>query len=254
MELWTATHAQLQQLLWALMLAVTLVLRKTIGNKPLHIRLIPLQVLAVLLLVLEVGKQLVSVSNGYDLYHIPLHFCSLMLPAMPLLAFYRGKNAETVRGVCCTAVFAITLLMVIYPALIYSADNIKNYFKGFMDMHTVTFHNVVVFAFMLIVALKINQPSGRQETKVILIATVIYCIIAATMSHVLQTNYANFYQCNIGPLREVQLAVQQALGFGPAQLLYSAILTVLHIGFLQGTYQLYKLLLKLFNRKKAVTI
>ena len=69
------------------MLAISIALRALLGKKDIKIRMIPIQVIAVILLLLEVGKQAVSFSRGYDLYHLPLHFCSLLLVTMPAMAF-----------------------------------------------------------------------------------------------------------------------------------------------------------------------
>ena len=55
------------------MVILCVVLRLLLIKKDMKIRMIPLQVIAVILLLLEVGKQAVSFSRGYDLYHIPLH-------------------------------------------------------------------------------------------------------------------------------------------------------------------------------------
>ena len=96
MALWTKTHALSLLPAVAVMLLLTGLLRYYLGRKPLHIRIIPLQVVAVLLFLLEIGKQALSFRNGYDLYHIPLHFCSLFIFMLPLAAFYRGKGQETI--------------------------------------------------------------------------------------------------------------------------------------------------------------
>ena len=77
MELWSQTH--LRTLLPAIigMLLLSALLRILLRNKPLKIRMIPFQALAVLLVLLEIGKQVLSLSRGYDLYHLPFHFCSM---------------------------------------------------------------------------------------------------------------------------------------------------------------------------------
>jgi hypothetical protein len=41
------------------------------------------------------------------------------------------------------------LLMTIYPALIYPAWDVENYFSGYFSFHTVTFHGLVYFAYLL---------------------------------------------------------------------------------------------------------
>ena len=79
MELWSKAH--IRTLLPALLVMVVLsaVFRLALGKKSLTIRMIPIQIIAVLLVLLEIGKQFFSFQGGYDLYHNPLHYCSLFL-------------------------------------------------------------------------------------------------------------------------------------------------------------------------------
>lgn len=251
MELWTAAHAKTILPAVVLMLALSLLLRKLLINKPLKLRMIPVQVITVILLLLEVGKQAVSFSKGYDLYHIPLHICSLFIFVMPAMSFYRGKYQNSVRAVAaalCTAVFA---LIMIYPSLIYSADNIHNFFRGYLDFHTVAFHNLVMLLFMLLLALDLHGTQ-RGKGKAVVGFTVSYCIVASSMAHLLKTNFANFYSCNIPPLENLRLTVTDALGPVFTQLLYVLIVSALTVGFILGAYQLYRLLNRMNEKKPAV--
>ena len=250
MSLWTATHARTILPALVLMLGLSLLLRRLMNNKPLKIRILPVRIITVILLLLEVGKQTISFANGYDLYHIPLHICSLFIFVMPAMAFYRGKYSGGVCAVAtalCTAVFA---LVMIYPNLIYSADNIKNFFRGYMDFHTVAFHNLILLLFMLLLALDLHRPA-KGQWKAVVGFTAIYCVVASSMAHLLKTNYANFYHCNIPPLETLRLKVTQALGKVPTQLLYVLIVSMLTVGFILGCYRLYCLANRINEKKKV---
>ena len=135
------------------MVLLTVGLHLWLGNKELKIRMIPLQVIAVALLLLEVGKQAVSFSRGYDLYHIPLHFCSLFLLFLPLMSFYRGKHRGKLFAAATSMCVAMFLLMAVYPALIYSGHDVVHFFEEYLCFHTVVFHNRVMFATMVIFGL-----------------------------------------------------------------------------------------------------
>ena len=63
------------------------------------VRVIPFQILACVIFLLEIGKQIVSLIRGYDLYHLPFHFCSLFIFMLPIAAFYRGRKKERVFAV-----------------------------------------------------------------------------------------------------------------------------------------------------------
>lgn len=244
MELWTKEHAITVLPALAVMLLAAVILRHFLKNKPIQVRMIPFQVLSLLIVALEIGKQAVSFSRGYDLYHIPLHFCSLFIFMMPLMAFYRGKHEQTIRGITTALCASVFLLMLIYPVLIYSAGNIRDYFEDYSDFHTVTFHNIVMFAFVLIVALDLYEPKGENHWKQLAIFYICFCVISAIMAQVLKTNYNNFYKCNVPPLETLRQNIQNILGYGVAQVAYVLIVTVVQSLFVQGCYALCRLLRK----------
>lgn len=235
MELWTSSHLRTLLPAVAVMVAVAILLRLLLGKKSLAVRMIPLKVLACLLVALEIGKQVLSLARGYDLYHLPFHFCSLFIFALPLMAFYQGKHRQRVGSVVsalCTAVF---LLMLIYPNIIYGAGNIQDFFSDYFSFHTVTFHNLVMLAFLLIVALELYEPT-RGDIKAILVFTVCFCAVAATMSQLLKTNYANMYTCNVPILETLRVHMQGVIGAVPTQLLYVLANTALHLIFVSSAY------------------
>ena len=244
MQLWTAAHAKTLPLSLLAMIVIGIALRLVIGKKSIKIRMIPLQIIAILLVVLEIGKQYYSFTHGYDLYHIPLHYCSLFIFAVPLMAFYTGKGYEKVRAVGAGFCGAMATLLLIYPNLIYGDWNIENFFKGYLDLHTVAFHNLVLFAFVLILALDLHTPENNREQKYPVWATIGFCVISATAANILKVNYANFYECNIPPLEAVRVAVQNAAGYVAAQILYVCIVSALTVLYTWGAYWLYRLLRK----------
>jgi len=249
MELWSKEHAITLLPAVAVMIVIAFILRATIGKKDMKIRMIPFQILAVLLFLLEIGKQVDSYMNGYDLYHLPFHFCSLFIFMMPIMAFYRGKYENTVRAITTTLCASVFMLMMIYPCLIYGAGNINAFFTEYQSLHTVAFHNIVVFAFILCIALELHTPAPKGEPKVLVIFMLCFCVISASMAHLLKTNFNNFYSCNIPPLETVRVAVAAALGEGVAALVYVLIVTVLDILFVQLAYQLCRGLLRLMSQK-----
>lgn len=242
MGLWTAEHAKTLPPAVAVMIIIAAILRKVL-KKDEKIRMIPIQVLTCLLLLLEVGKQVMSLVQGYDLYCLPFHFCSLFLYVMPVMSFYRGKHRHAVFAVSTALCASVFLLMLIYPALIYGAGNIQNFFNGYFDFHTVVFHNIVMFLFVLIVALELHEPAPKGDNKPLVLFTLCFCAVSASMAHILKTNYANYYTCNIPILEEVRLAVAAAIGAVPAKLVYILIVSALNVGFVLMSYQLYRFLL-----------
>lgn len=160
------------------------------------------------------------------------------------MAFYRGEKRQTVRGIAAALCAALFLLMLIYPNLIYSGGNIREFFTDYFSFHTVAFHNLVMLAFVLMVALRIHIPAPKGEAKAVVLSTVVFCVVSATMAQLLKTNYANYYSCNIPPLEAVRVNLQGVLGYGFTQLLYILIVSMLNIVFVLGAYWLYRLAVK----------
>lgn len=254
MELWSPAHIKTLLPAMGVMLLLSILLRVLLGKKDLKIRMIPVQIIAVILLALEVGKQVVSFSRGYDLYHIPLHFCSILLFTLPAMAFYNGKYVQQVRAVGTAICGAIFWLTAIYPCLIYSAGNIEGFFTNYLDAHTVLFHNLAMLAFMLIIALDLHAPAAKGEHKLIIVFLTAFCVIAAVASQLLQTNYAGFYHCNVPPIEEFRLMLQPIIGYWPAQLIYVGGLTAVHYGFVIGFYCLYKVIRRLLTKKVPTAV
>lgn len=185
MELWTSKHIKTLLPALAVMIVISLLLRAVIGHRELRIRMIPLQILSCILVILEIGKQALSLCRSYDLYHLPLHLCSLFVFALPLMSFYKGKHRQTVFAVTsalCTSVF---LLLMISPNLIYSATDIQIFFTDYFAFHTVTFHNIVMFAFVLIVVLNLHTPAPKGEPKAVILFTLCFCAVAGSMAQLL---------------------------------------------------------------------
>jgi hypothetical protein len=169
---------------------------------------------------------------------------------MPAMAFYRGKHQEKVFAIATSLCASCTLLMMVYPALIYGGDKVREFFQEYQSFHTVLFHNLVVFAFVLILALDLPMAMGKGAVKAISIFMLVFSIVAAVMSQLLKTNYTNMYQCNIPVFEELRLSLQPVLGYWVTQCLYVSILTCLHILFVLMCYGL----IKLVRRRKKVPV
>lgn len=250
MQLWTPEHTKTLLPAAVVMLIFTLILRLTIGNKSHRVRMIPFQILTAVIVLLEIGKQVMSLRAGYDLYHLPFHFCSLFIFMLPAMALWRGKHTQTVYAITAAICMATTMLMLVYPALIYSDGNVREFFTDFFSFHTVVFHNIVVLQCMFVIGLRLHEPQAKGESKAVVLFTVCFCAVSATMAQLLKTNFNNFYSCNVPPLEALRLQIQGSLGYGLTQALYVVIVTVLDILFVLGSYWLYRGLRKLLAGKE----
>ncbi len=252
MELWTSQHMKCQIPAMIAIAVITVILRITVGKAERRFRIIPLQIISVLLILLEIGKQVVSFRHpsGYDLYSIPLHFCSIYLFALPVMAFYKGKNREITTAVVSAMCVGLLLFMVIYPNLIFPPADVKNFFSSYMSFHTIAFHNLVLLATVLIFALDLSFPAVKGEKRCLSVAMVVFSAVAGSVAQILKTNFANFYSCNIPPLEAIRLQMQGVLGYGLTQTIYVLILAALHVAFMLGCYWLYRGICKLTAGKR----
>ena len=251
MGLWTLTH--LYQLIptVAVFIILAIVGKKTLGKCPRRLQYIPFQVISVALLVLEVIKQIKSFDGGsYNLYSLPLHYCSLFLYVLPFHAFYRGKHSRFVNAVAFGCLASLTLDMILMPEIIYSSWDIKNFFSDFFCFHTVTFHNLVILYFILTVAFRAYELRTKHDLKVMGIFLAVYVAIAATFSYTLKVNYHSLYRCNIGFLEGVRANMVEKLG-ALGSVIYVSIMFVLTILFAYAAYFLAKLLIRGIDRISA---
>ena len=247
MGLWSELHVKTLIPTIFVFLGISILLGYLLRNKDEKIRMIPIQVISVILVVLEIMKQIYAAKHGYKLDYIPLHFCSLFLFALPFFAFYKGKYKDQMRTfaiVCCAVT---TLLMFVGPTLIYQEGSIPVFFKQFLRFHTIVFHNLVILAMMLIVSLKLYSFDTKRDMKVILISYPIYCAVAATMSNLLKTNFNNFYYCEIAGLEQIRLSLVNSMGVG-GQLLYIIGVSVMVILFAILAYWVLRLVCFVINK------
>ena len=117
-----------------------------------------------------------------------------------------------------------------------------------MCMHTVAFHNIVMFEFILIIALGLHEPVPKGEQKTTILFVVFFCIVAAIMSQIFKTNYAGFYSCNIPVFETVRLSLRDSIGELAAQIFYVGVIAAIHVLFVWGSYWAYRGLRRIVNK------
>ena len=245
MKLWTMAHVY--QLLPTL--AVCIILAIGIGfwlrNKSEKVRMIPIQIISVILIALEIAKQIYCICTGYIYYRIPLHYCSLFVYLLPLFSFYNRKGKDFVRGVTVACCSALMLFLLVYPELIYSEGEILTFGTQFLSAHTVLFHNLVPFAFFLILSLKLYTPQTKKDICSSAIFFSCYSVVAGIMANVLKTNFNNFYECNIGPIGAFQTQLVASMGSW-GQVLYVIGVGIVTVAFSLLSYLMYRGLYALY--------
>ena len=243
MNAWTLIHfKQLIPTLLVLFL-LSILAAKLLEGCSQQTKYIPLKVISVLLLALEVAKQIKSVSADgvYDLFSLPFHYCSLFLLLLPLHAFYHGKHKHIASAATLSSLGALAVLMLLMPAVIYSDVSIQNFFVTFIDFHTVVFHSLCILYLMLTITLRLYEfKNTGKELLAIGVFLAIYLVIATFFAYTLEVNFHNLYRCNITFIDEIRLAVIEKAGAW-GTVLYVGALSVVTVLFTYATYFLVKL-------------
>ena len=129
MGFWTFEHVVTVIPTFAIFILFSLLMRRLLLKRSYAARMLPIRIIAVIIVFIEIGKQICSAARGYDLFHIPLHFCSIFLYVLPLMAFYKGKYEEKVRSVATSTMTALFIGMLIIPGVIYGGDRISAFFE-----------------------------------------------------------------------------------------------------------------------------
>jgi hypothetical protein len=111
-----------------------------------------------------------------------------------------------------------------------------------------------MFAFILIVALDLHTPAKKGEFLKIVFFITGFCIIAAVVSQLLQTNYAGFYECNVGPINDLRLMLIEKVNYPVIHTVYVVGFMAVHYGFVCGLYALYKLIRRLTKIKTLAPV
>lgn len=251
MHLYTLVPTFIVSILLAMFIAYKL------KNKNDKIKKIPLQIVTIVLLLLEIWKQIMGIITGYDTYWIPLHFCSLFLFVLPLSAFYNGKHQEAMKVLGGVVASCLFMFMLIYPNIIYSDGAIigaYHYitFQGgsFFDFHSVLFHGIALFGFFLFVFQNLCTFNTKRDLKTIIIFFFGYCVIVGTISQLIETNYNNFYHSNAPFLENLRLMMIDKIGYG-GQIIYVMMISVGTIAVPIISYYVLRLLSYL-NKKYLI--
>ena len=117
--------------------------------KPEKYRLIPIHIISVLLVSLEIVKQIIGNKGGFDLYILPLHFCGLFVFLFPAFSLCRDKSKRAIRLITTISGLMMIGVMSIMPNVVYGNDDILSFFDDFLSFHTVFFHNLVLLGVIL---------------------------------------------------------------------------------------------------------
>ena len=253
MGLWSIKHAVTVIPAFLIMPAVALILRRLLLHSTFEVRMLPIKIISVLLIALELGKQICSLIIGYNLYHLPLHFCSIFIYVLPFMAFYRGKRQGYIRSIATSTMTVLFFGMLIMPAVIYSEVSIDAFFTNYLDFHTVLFHNLVIFALFITLALNLHKPEGSfTELLCIAIFGLAFAAASAFAAHALNTNFSNFLGSTVPFINVALEFVSKKIGNVLTAVIYNVVLICLHAAVLVGASYVFIFAAKTFNKLNTV--
>ena len=251
MGFWTYLQAVTLLPSLAFMIIAALILRKLLIGKSFSVRMLPIKIIAVVLVITELIKQIISLRAGYDLYHLPFHYCSIFIYALPFFAFYRGRFESSVRSVAYATMTGLLLGMLVMPEVIYASVAISEFFVSYLSFHRVFFHNLVIFALILIFFLDLHKPSGKRgEAIFVTLFSIGFVITSASAAHILDTNFSTFLRSTVDFIDAIAIELTAKLGERVSNVIYTACVSILHIVFIVGMNYFY---LALCTLKEKVT-
>lgn len=178
-----------------IIVGITIILYYLLRNKNENIRRIPLIIISVILLVLELIKQIINVVEGYSKWAIPLHFCSLFLYFYPLASFFKGKVGEFGKTMSFVCASLFILLFYINPTSIIGGS-CQNIFADFGTFHTFTYHHLIILFYLIMLTQKLFKPDKFCYLYAI-IGLSIYALVAIPAANILDINFCNLLHSNI---------------------------------------------------------
>ena len=190
---------------------ITIVFYFLLRNKSEKIKNIPLMSITIIILVLEVVKQIYNIIDGYSTWTIPLHFCSLFLYFYPLATLLKGGKVKDF-GITMSFVCSLWMTSLFYfnPGSIIGGSTTQNLFASFSSFHTFFYHHLVIL--FLLTGLSLNMFKLTKKSFIyVLIGFSLYALFGVTFAHLLQTNYCNLLVSNIGFMETLRVNVGQVL-------------------------------------------
>ena len=208
--MYTDAEKKLIPLMFLILLAITLLIWILLKNKGKLAQSIPFIAITVLLIVGEVIKQIISYKNGYNLWHLPLHFCSTYFLWFSLAEFSFGKMRQRMQNIAFVATMYLCAALYCAPRGILDAvcDDV---FKTYFTAHSFFYHHLVILYMMLAIAFKRFKPK-KSDALVWMICFACYFAVAATCAYTLNENYFNILESARMPLLEtIRLQVGQVI-------------------------------------------
>ncbi len=244
-----------------LSISLVLIILSSIGlhfwlkDKKTSVRKIPLQIIGVLIVLLEIVKQiyyftLYKKTGNFDLYVLPLHFCSLFIVLFPVIQFSKPKIADKLRPLAVAYSLLMTIMLYVNPhALLASACN--NIFLNFHNFHTYLFHHLVIAYFVYTIALNDYHPHKNDFINCCL-GVAFYGLYAIPFAYILKVNYVNILYSVFEPLEKIRQLLLSKTSYVFTQIIYDLFMFLIACLTLTLISKIYYLVYNAKNNKNRL--
>jgi uncharacterized membrane protein YwaF len=201
---WTNSQKIVLPIAIAIIIAISTILSILLNKKSEKIKIIPFMVISLILITLEVVKQIKAIGS-YSSWTIPLHFCSTFLVWYAIAAFGKGRVREIGYSLSYVSTILFLIGYLTNPGTIIGNSN-EHILLDFDSFHTFIYHNLLILFLALSIGLKMYKPS-LKDVKWIVISFAIYFATATIIANMLDTNYANLLFNNFPPMESLRLKV-----------------------------------------------
>lgn len=188
-------------------LAISFVLRLVLKNKSNMAKQAPFFVITVILLVLEIIKQVLAMQGGYSIGALPMHFCSTYFVWFSLANFTKGKFRAAMKTVAFVSTIYLVALFYFAPVIVIG-DACKNIFATFGSFHTFVFHHLVILYFFLCLFLK-NYHFEKRHLLHWVVSISAYYLLAVFVANKTGVNFMSILYCEIQYIDNIRLTVGQ---------------------------------------------
>ena len=221
-----------------LILLTCFILKRALKNCNETIKDIPLKLIALIVVILEIIKQIENVITGFDAWALPFHYCSLFVFFFPLAEFTKGKLRKIFKPVAVITALTMALVFYLEPRGILGSSS-ERIFTDWKAFHSFTFHQLAIAYPLISISLNRYIPSKNDYTSLILVM-VVYVLTILPLSYIINVNYCNFLFSVLGFLESLRIAL--------GQVIYSIIIIIGIVGGPTLVCVLYRLIYNKINK------
>ncbi len=193
--MWSNDEKVVLPLTLFIIVILSILITYLIKGKSQRIKKLPFILIAAVLLILEVIKQ-INAFPDYSLWTIPLHFCSTFMIWFSIASFTKGKLSDLGFSISVTSGFLFLILFYINPSSIIGNSS-SNILGSFGEFHTFIYHHTIILFMLLAIFNNMFKPKLKHALGIFVLYT-IYAILAIIFANVLDVNFTNLLQSNIG--------------------------------------------------------